>query len=722
MRSVQRATLALLALAAVSACDDNTENDDALDASADASDAASDVQLDAPDDTVDAADAHDDADAPDAAGDVEGDDAGDASDAEDDTGGDADGSGEPVEFFDCDPIDPSLCTLPWPSSLYLVDDASTATGYRLQFGDESLPRSRSGRRMAPELFTHLDGYGLGVPVMVQFEDLSLDGLAQETSIERSIDESSPTILLRVGTDGSLERVPHWVELDATVETTLRTLFLRPAVILEPATRYIVAFRNLENTAGEPIAASPAFEALRDEAGGLAPEVAARQSRFEEVFAYLGETGVTRDETLVLAWDFVTASNDALHHRLDYATELAFAEIGESGAPLVIDDYWGYSRDGAEETEQDDEIAWELEVTMTSPSVVVSRGDSQGWRLNVDDSGEIALSDPMPVRVRVLVPHAAAEGEPAGALVYGHGLLGDEEEVRLDYLQRIAQSENLVLVSCPTLGMSAYEATAVLLTTFDMNNFVAISDGLIQGLMQTHVLSRSAITSLEPLLQTIDPDIEINGDRLFWWGGSQGGIFGATILATSPDIDRGGLAVPGINYSTMLQRSVNFELYFERLRDNFGPGATTAVLIAAAQLLWDSTDPVSYWHRLVGRAPFDDRPRQALLLVAKGDKQVAVVTNEVLARTFDEVAVMSGYDERVPWGLTETAYPHTGTGLILFDFGNAWPDGRANRPPLDELPDPHSRLGEVDAAEPLIHSFLESGEIIDICGGDGCNPE
>lgn len=688
---------------------DATQGDAASDADAgvDSSDAAPDVAPDATSDVADSGDAE--ADAPE--------DADVASDAQADSD-----AGDPLPP-DCDPLDPGFCALPWPSSLYLAPDATTVTGYRLQFGADTFPADRGGISMRPELFGHLDGYGLGTPIMALFDALDVTELPGEESIERSMAPESHTVLLRVLTDGSVERVPHWVELDATVpDTDPRVLFLRPAVILEPDTRYVVALRDLRDTSGASIAASAAFAALRD--GTDSSEVdAARREHFEGVFALLAEGGVARDATLTLAWDFHTASYDSLHGNLDTSIDLVFAELDGQGAPFVErEELYLSTRDGADGTEQDDEIAWRVQLVMRSPSVVVSRGVSQGWELNRNEDGAIALAEPQDVRVRVLVPHSVAEGEPGGVLVYGHGLLGDEEEIELGYLQRIAEAERLILVACPLMGMSAYEASSVLLTTLDMNNFIAVADGLVQGIVQTHVLARSAVTTLPAVLQEIDSDIGIDTERLFWWGGSQGGIFGATILATSPDIDRGGLAVPGINYSTMLQRSVNFERYFEQLRNSYGRGAPVAVLIAAAQLLWDSTDPVSFWGRLVGRAPFEDRPRQALLLVAKADKQVAVVTNEVLARTFPEVAVMAGYDERIPWGISETAYPHDGTGMVLFDFGNPWPVGRSNQPPLDEFRDPHSRLIEVEAVGALVHSFLTDGSIIDVCGGDGCNPD
>ena len=51
-------------------------------------------------------------------------------------------------------------------------------------------------------------------------------------------------------------------------------------------------------------------------------------------------------------------------------------------------------------------------------------------------------------------------------------------------------------------------------------------------------------------------------RLFYDGNSQGGILGGSLVAVAPDLDRGVLGVPGMNYSTLLRRSVDFEPYAE----------------------------------------------------------------------------------------------------------------------------------------------------------------
>ncbi len=277
----------------------------------------------------------------------------------------------------------------------------------------------------------------------------------------------------------------------------------------------------------------------------------------------------------------------------------------------------------------------------------------------------------------------------------------------------------VLVGIPLTGMSSPDGDNIPGAILDLDDLPVLTDGLHQGIVDHHLLVRAARSGkLGAMLQTIDPTITVDPDAVYWFGASQGGIFGTTILATSPDLERGVLAVPGYNYSTMLSRSVNFEAFFDLFGLVYSDSTDIAVTLAAIQQLWDRTDPVTYLHRLHAS------DRTALSLVSKGDKQVAVVTNEVAARTVpDALPLLAPYDaEREPWGIPQVAYPREGSGIVLYDFGNAWPADRGNLPPQDDLPDPHSRIDEVGGAGVQLDTFLRTGVIVDVCGGDGCRPD
>ncbi len=631
----------------------------------------------------------------------------------------------PPSSPDCDPLDPTSCALPWPSNLYLAPDPTTATGVRLAFGPQSLPSARDVH-IAPERFEGLDGYGLGVPVIVGFGELDYSLLPGEWGggIARSIEPSSPTRLFRVTPEG-LEPVPHFVEPDRNEPNPeARVTYLRPGVILEPSTRYVVAFRGLRRPDGSAVAASSAFAALRDDVSPLDPTLAPRRARFEEIFTLLEGAGVPRDE-LVLAWDFVTGSEAALHERLDRAVELALIDAPEGGT-LTVDEV-------TERVPEDDGsgrpvnrfVRYSIRATLSRPTVVRRPEGSAGWEVVLDAEGRVALAPERgATRMLIQVPHRAITGESLGVIVYGHGLLGSEEEIFADHLEQLAEQLGFIVIAVPMVGMSNDDLDGLLEALGDLNRFTVISDGLHQGILDHHLAVRAARTQLERTLRTVDDQITIDESLVEFFGASQGGIFGQTILATSPELRHGVLAVPGNNYVTMLQRSVNFANFDTLLRGSYRRGPDRAVAVAAVQLLWDRTDPVSYVRRMLGVGAAAGAPeRRGLLLLSKGDYQVPVVTNEIASRTYpDLLPLLADYDvERTPDLLTETPYPREGSGLVLFDFGNPWPSDRGNLPPMDGLRDPHPRIAEVLEAGALLDTFLREGRIVDVCGGDGCTP-
>ena len=70
--------------------------------------------------------------------------------------------------------------------------------------------------------------------------------------------------------------------------------------------------------------------------------------------------------------------------------------------------------------------------------------------------------------------------------------------------------------------------------------------------------------------------------------------------------------------------------------------------------------------------------------------------------------------------SETPYPVTGSGLVMYDFGNPWPPP-GNKPPVDAVGDPHGKPRSLPEHNAQMLHFYRTGEIIDTCGGDGCTP-
>ncbi|MGZ3426254.1 MAG: hypothetical protein ACXVCV_06370, partial [Polyangia bacterium] len=202
----------------------------------------------------------------------------------------------------CDPLVPEQCGFPFPSSVWLVDDAATPTGHHVLFGKQTLPQQRS-KLTDPTPWTASDGFSPGQTALTYLPGATATGLADENHLAMSMTADSPTILLDTAT-GAL--VPHIGEIDmSATRDGERSLMIRPVVRLSDSTRYIVAVRRVVDAAGAPIAPSPAFRALRDGGSFADRSIEPRRALYADIFARLAAVGVDRSD-LQIAWDYSTA--------------------------------------------------------------------------------------------------------------------------------------------------------------------------------------------------------------------------------------------------------------------------------------------------------------------------------------------------------------------------------------------------------------------------------
>ncbi len=637
---------------------------------------------------------------------------------------------------ECDSLLEAHCALPWPSPKFLEADDDRTTGYTLSFGDSTLPApSGGGESVDPAPYRRLDGYGVGTPLMVAYRDLEAGPLPNENEIAESMDEDAPIALFRV--DGEqLERVPYWAELDAKAdeEADRRMLLIRPAVILQEASRYVVAIRQLDREDGSGVEPSAAFERLRaGRTEGTA--LAERQAHFDEVFGLLEGAGLERDE-LLLAWDFRTASSEALHGRMLEMRDRGFEATGSRGPELTIEQVERFvPEDDETDRPVDDDKALAVTGTFRVPRFVEEdriEGTS-GWRFHLDEDGELAQNGWKESPFWLVVPHSAinaapegpatGNGEAHGLVQYGHGLLGTGAQTDGGFNNEIANTHDLIFFGSNLFGMAESDRQVALGAVRNISRFVFMADRLHQGMLEYLLLARAMRERLAETDLADEYDLSVASEETYYSGISQGGIFGGTYMALSQDVTRGHLGVPGNNYSLLLERSVNFEPFFTMMEQTYPERLEQLVGLATMQQLWGQTDPVSYM-RHIKAEPFAETPAHDVLLApAKGDHQVAPLTNEIVARTEIGIELMANYPREVDLVEPEP-FPHDGSGIVLYDFGNPWP-APGNRPPDDETSDPHGEPREAEWHNRQMVHFFRTGEIINTCEADGdpvCDPD
>lgn len=620
---------------------------------------------------------------------------------------------------DCDPLVPAHCALPWPSDKFLAEDSSTASGYRLQFGPKTLPKNTQGVYIDPAPYTILDGYGVGAPLMVILPDLDPDQLLGEGDIADTVNPDAEIVWLEV-TDAGTRRIPYYAEADPEAEDpTEQIVFVRPAEILKEDTRYVVAFRKLVDRSGATILPSKAFAALRDGAAHRTeyPGLGDRQARFDQLFADLEAEGIDRG-SLQLAWSFHTASSKALHGDMLSIRRKGFEAAGPDGPELTLDTVEEYT------VEQNEHIWLDITGTMRVPHFMEPWGENRfgqtHFAMHRGPDGEPAQDGWRDAEVWIRVPHSAKQGDPHGLVLYGHGQQGRGSQVRGGDKGPVANENKLIFFACDLVGMSEAEENLTPSILLDMNLFPWIGDRLHQGLLEYLLLVKAMMHRSADTEAFSSRGIQVDPSRVYYSGISQGGIFGGTFMALSTDVRRGHLGVPGVHYATLINRSRNFAVLGQILSGGYRSNNDRRVVMMTVQQIWNRTDPVSYY-RHIAAEPFEgDTPRQVLLAPAKGDPQVSVLTTEVVARSGVGVEVLEHYDtERTVPRVTPVPYPHTGSGLVLWAFGNPWPAPGAMPPVDDGVGDPHGKPRRDAAHNRQMVHFWETGEIIDVCGGAPC---
>jgi len=185
----------------------------------------------------------------------------------------------------CDNINPLHCMFPFPSNVFLREDSTTVTGYRVNYTKTSVPGSGTFRQVEIPGLNRLDGMSPSTQILTAFdEDPVLTGVANQSTIEKSLIAAHATILVNLDTG---ERLPHWVELDFRTDNKGPTIFyIRTIRGLDHNTAYGVGISGLTNSTGDLISPSLAFKALIDGNYTNAPDVQLRVSSFDNLFVSL----------------------------------------------------------------------------------------------------------------------------------------------------------------------------------------------------------------------------------------------------------------------------------------------------------------------------------------------------------------------------------------------------------------------------------------------------
>ena len=542
----------------------------------------------------------------------------------------------------------------------------------------------------------------------------MSGAPPLTDIERSLAADSPIVILDTRTG---KRWPFWAEVDMNSAPSNRALIIRPATNFIEGHRYVVAVRRLVDGADQLLAPSPAFAAYRDGVCTTDATFEARRSHLETLFAMLQRAGVARDD-LQIAWDFTIASGRGIAGRMLHIRDDAFRFLGGRAPGFMVTS-----------VEENPSPAFRRRVRGTFEVPLYLTGDgSPGQRFAFDASG-LPQRRPQPIVATFTcnLPQTATP-TPARMSLYGHGLLGDQGEVNGSLVRTMSATYNVAYCATDLIGMAEEDVPNAIGILQDLSKFATLADRVQQGLLNVLFLGR-LMRHAEGF--TSHPAFRLDGapllktDELYYDGNSQGAILGGALCAVARDFRRCVLAEAGMNYSTLLQRSVDFDLYKLVLDIAYPDPFVQLLALNVVQMQWDRSETNGYAQHLT-RKPYPHTPRHTVLLLgAVGDHQVSEFALQVEARTIGAVAHVPyvGPGREVGgehgWGIAPiVSYPWPGSAYFLWDTG-------AELSPLGNLPprighDPHDDTPKIPAVQALKDAFLHpQGLVNDVCAGAPC---
>lgn len=666
---------------------------------------------------------------------------------------------------DCDSIDPTRCLLPFPNDAFTVVDGRTATGIRVDLPQEGMPRSLGAKPMDVHEWNRNDGWSPGSPVLAFVEDLDLQGsfgitrpMLETPSL--SLTEDAPIVVLDAETG---ERHPYWAELDTHPQTAEdeRLLIVRPLVNFTEGHRYVIGLRDLVTNAGGAVGSSATFAALRD--GDLADaEQGTKEARYRRIFSDLEAGGVERDE-LQLAWDFTIGSSESIAGRMLSIRDHAFSLLGDTNlADGVVDgDAPKFDITDVEELDGHDDTTYRVTGTVDVPNFLTLPQDTapsagfdwQGAPGQMPPGSRFYYGPenlrPSPTDLPMVNPArpvhtaeftcnvplgVATEGITAQPMLYGHGLLGGKGESS-GGSGHLMRQHGFMNCGVDWAGMAGEDLANVATILADMGNFASLADRVQQGMLNYLYVGRALVhpegLRTHEAFQREDGSSVFDGE-LVYDGNSQGAIIGGALTAVAPDFTRATVGVPGMNYSTLLNRSVDWEGAYADIAYVFYPDKIDQqLLFALIQQLWDRAETNGYAAHATDD-PYPNTPaHQVLLHVALGDYQVANVAAEVQARTMGadllETTLLDGRhwaddnSERM-FGLDgfirRDRLPEAGSGsaLVYFDSGNPTPPS-ANVPPEHRGEDPHEHPRRDPFGGQQKAIFYTTGQILDVRDGE-----
>jgi hypothetical protein len=440
----------------------------------------------------------------------------------------------------CDDIEPTRCFLPWPSSAFLVADATRDSGVRMALATDELPADEGTEHLLADGFSRVSPIVTVLPAGVATEDVRMRAfVAEPGDFGREIPIDSLIVPGRFDDPTSIVGYP-FAPMPAATEI----------VVIVEAPTAIAALRTPAVAIGLGLQV-PATAAERRRAAYFAPA--------RELLAPI----IDADRVLAM-WDFVTRSAEDPRVPLRTMASHVKAQIGVNA-----------------------DITITSAVTREGPIALVVEGRIEGL---IDDVDMPAVTYGVPFRV--VVP--AGEGDYR-IVMYAHGTSGDVRDSSFDELIASSGAAKINTEIDGWSGDTVVQSLSGLFVPIAGTRALTLRmRRAIAGIsaIQAAVLGPLGDLLAAPTIGGIDNPTAGRrpwSDRPIWAGGSLGGVIGCVYGHLEPTIVGGVLNVPGAAFTHWLARSSIGEILDIALTDRYPAMVDQQIAASMAQTLWDEVD-------------------------------------------------------------------------------------------------------------------------------------
>ncbi len=585
-------------------------------------------------------------------------------------GGHHDVAGEPVPFRPSATRATAFGDIPWPSDLYLNADGT--------MGDiPGLERVASMPGAIANALSRLDGFGRSTGALF-FVASEVDPRTLPRTWSEATAADASVFIADVDDTSSRfgRRYPAYAKFLPTLGCV--SVIPVPGVVLPPGVRHAVVLTSrVRTTDGARLVADPELERIA--------ELRDRSTPIEQLYGDAMDRLLDSGEVASLA--VFTTSRRAfelaeLRQRLldqpepelildpQVAAPYTIAVFGVGTEPSLGD--WlgtpAIDEDGLEWPGGDnptgiahDEIAVIASAAFVAPSFL----DPETGRFERDSaSGSYRLAAPDTlIPVTLVIPRRPAPAGGYPVVIHGHGLsnhrgsmLGVANELARAGFAMIGIDD--VLHGARSGAPDAinnypgpYEGPDGIPDTFDFpvpffaafTDFSAMQDNFRQTVLDQSSLVRliqSSRLDLSPLASAGVVEVpRLDSTRIYWSGGSLGGIIGAMTIAVEPEIDAAALQVPGASFVQLISTgsaelaplvgavsSATLGLQGDEAIDEFHP---VALLLAAVT---EAGDPIAYApHVFEDRLVAERAPPDLLVTYAPYDEVLPNIATVALVR-------------------------------------------------------------------------------------------